>query len=72
MTDSGKSRTGTATSGTSAGPGTSAGAWWSISGKGPTNRRKRILMASVHVVSWLPADTELEALLLEDGRIKRM
>jgi len=33
-------------------------------------RRKRMLMAATHAVAWLPADTELEALLLEDGLIK--
>jgi excinuclease UvrABC nuclease subunit len=33
-------------------------------------RRERILMTSTHQVAWLPADTELEALLLEDSLIK--
>ena len=33
-------------------------------------RRKRILMAATHSVAWLPADTELEALLLEESLIK--
>jgi len=33
-------------------------------------RRKRMLMAATHAVAWLPTDTELEALLLEDSLIK--
>jgi excinuclease UvrABC nuclease subunit len=33
-------------------------------------RRERLLMATTHSVAWLPADTELEALLLEDSLIK--
>lgn len=33
-------------------------------------RRKRTLMAATHTVEWLPADTELEALLLEESLIK--
>jgi excinuclease UvrABC nuclease subunit len=33
-------------------------------------QRKRILMAATHSVAWLPADTELEALLLEESLIK--
>ena len=32
--------------------------------------RKRILMAATHSVAWLPAETELEALLLEESLIK--
>jgi excinuclease ABC subunit C len=33
-------------------------------------RRKRSLMAATDTVAWLPADTELEALLLEESLIK--
>jgi len=33
-------------------------------------RRKRMLMAATASVAWLPADTELEALLLEESLIK--
>ncbi len=33
-------------------------------------RRKRTLMAATHAVAWLPADTEVEALLLEESLIK--
>jgi excinuclease UvrABC nuclease subunit len=33
-------------------------------------RRKRILMAATHAVGWLPANTELEALLVENDLIK--
>lgn len=33
-------------------------------------RRKRILMTSTRTMAWLPADTELEALLLEESLIK--
>jgi excinuclease ABC subunit C len=33
-------------------------------------RRRRTLMAATHAVAWLPADTELEALLLEESLIK--
>jgi excinuclease ABC subunit C len=33
-------------------------------------RRKRLLMAATYAVAWLPAATELEALLLEDSLIK--
>jgi excinuclease UvrABC nuclease subunit len=33
-------------------------------------RRERTLMAATHEVAWLTADTELEALLLEDSLIK--
>lgn len=36
----------------------------------PRTRRRRTLMASTHEVAWLPAATELEALLLEDSLIK--
>jgi len=43
----------------------------SLASERPTGtRRKRLLMAATHAVAWLPADTELEALLLEDSLIK--
>jgi excinuclease ABC subunit C len=43
----------------------------SLASERPTGtRRKRLLMAATQAVAWLPADTELEALLLEDSLIK--
>ena len=36
----------------------------------PRTRRKRLLMTSTRAVAWMPADTELEALLLEESLIK--
>jgi excinuclease UvrABC nuclease subunit len=41
-----------------------------VSERATGTRRERLLMAATRAVTWMPADSELEALLLEDSLIK--